>query len=90
MYSYIFSGTINGIVQTCGYLLMFTVIKIYPTMVSILGIQNVWTIFTFICMLGVLFCSFILPETKGVPLDVILSNFESSSKKKSITANLSL
>lgn len=69
---------------------MFTVIKIYPMMVSILGVQNVWTIFTFICMLGVLFCSFILPETKGVSLDAILSYFESRSKKETTTTNLSL
>lgn len=71
----------NGVVQTCGYILMFMVIKIYPMMISILGIQFVWTIFLIICILGALFSIFILPETKGVPLDVILTYFEPQVKK---------
>ncbi|VVC29775.1 Hypothetical protein CINCED_3A008222 [Cinara cedri] len=79
-------GTMNGIVQTGGFVLMFSVIKIYPLMVSILGIQNIWTIFTFICILSAVFCLFILPETKGVPLDVILTYFE--PHKKAIKINL--
>lgn len=70
----------NGVVQTCGYMFMFAVIKIYPMMVSILGIQEIWTIFTIMCMISVLFCSFILPETKGVTLDVILTYFEPQKK----------
>lgn len=65
---------------------MFVVIKIYPMMVSLLGIQNVWLIFTSVCILSSLFCIFILPETKGVPLDVILTYFEPHNKPKEITS----
>lgn len=73
----------NGVVQTCGYLFMFAVIKIYPLMVSSLGIIDVWTLCTYCCVLSTLFCLFILPETKGVPLDVILTYFEPHKKTTS-------
>lgn len=75
----------NGIVQTIGYLIMFTIIKIYPMMVNSFGIQDVWFLFTIICLLSGLFCLFILPETKGIPLDVILSYFETKNKITNIT-----
>lgn len=77
----------NGVVQTCGYILMFIVIKIYPMMISILGIQHVWTLFLIICVLGALFSLFILPETKGVPLDIILTYFEPKVKKSKINSH---
>lgn len=76
----------TGVVQTCGFILMFGIIKIYPMMVTILGIQDVWTIFTFICILSSLFCIFILPETKGVPLDIILTYFEPHKKPTTVTS----
>lgn len=76
----------NGIVQTGGYLLMFSIIKIYPLMVFVLGIQNTWTIFTCITIFSTLFCLFIIPETKGVPLDVILTYYE--PRKKATKINL--
>lgn len=79
----------NGIVQTYAFILMFTVTKIHPIMVTTLGVEYVWCIYTLFCVLSVLFSLFILPETQGVPLDVILSNFESRSKKKTTTLNLS-
>lgn len=81
-FKFLFLGTMNGVVQTCGYMFMFAVIKIYPMMVSILGILEIWTIFTIMCMISVFFCSFILPETKGVTLDVILTYFEPQKKNK--------
>lgn len=70
----------NGVVRTCGFLIMFIVIKIYPMMVSSLGIQCVWSIFSVVCILSMLFCIFILPETQGIPLDVILTYFQPHKK----------
>lgn len=76
----------SGIVQTCGYELMFFVLKIYPTLISIFGIEIVWSVFTGFCVASALFGAFIMPETKGKSLDEILKSFE--SHKKSIKNNL--
>lgn len=78
-------GTMNGVVQSCGYFLMFVIIKLYPMMISTIGLQEVWLVFTFMCVLSTLFCFYLLPETKGVSLDVILSYFESHDKTSKIT-----
>lgn len=45
-----------GVVQTCGYISMLTIIKMYPLMVSILRVENVWTIFNSFTVLSVSFC----------------------------------
>lgn len=70
----------NGIVQTFGFLMMFAIIKMYPTMVLNFGIECVWSVFTVICVVSVFFCAFILPETKGMPLQDILATFEAKEK----------
>ncbi|VVC36029.1 Major facilitator superfamily domain,Major facilitator, sugar transporter-like [Cinara cedri] len=79
------SGTMNGVVQTISFIMMFAVTKLYPSMVMHLGVENVWLIFTIVAILGVLFSIFIMPETKGVPLKDILAKFESPKK---ITQNV--
>lgn len=86
-YVFFFLGTMNGIVQTCQFILMFTVLKIYPMMVSILGIEVIWSIFTIVCVLTIFFSIFIVPETKGISLDDILESFK--SHKKTVENNLS-
>ncbi|XP_015373989.1 PREDICTED: facilitated trehalose transporter Tret1-like isoform X2 [Diuraphis noxia] len=75
------AGTMNGYVQTFGYILWFLVVKMYPLLVLQFGIICIWSIFTIFCGLNVLFAIFIMPETKGKSLDEILSNFESENKR---------
>lgn len=77
----------NGVVQTFGYVIMFVVLKFYPSMMTNFGIEIVWSIFTAFCILSVLFGAFILPETNGKSLNEILSYFE--SRKKVIKNNIS-
>nr|BAH72303.1 ACYPI008900 [Acyrthosiphon pisum] len=79
-------GVMTGIVQVCGYELMFLVIKVYPTFVSKFGVECAWTIFTIFCFASALYGAFIMPETKGKSLNEILSSFE--SRKKSTKNNL--
>ncbi|XP_050432883.1 facilitated trehalose transporter Tret1-like [Adelges cooleyi] len=69
-------GTMSGLLYSVGYELMFVAIKIYPAMVSALGIEWVWTIFNGFCITIVLFGAFVLPETTGKSLDQILEKFE--------------
>lgn len=75
-----FLGTMNGVIQIISFIMMFTVTKLYPSMVIYFGIENVWLIFTIVCMLGVLFSVYVMPETKGIPLKDILERFESPKK----------
>lgn len=79
-------GTMNGIVQTFGYELMFLVIKVYPSFVSTFGIECIWTGFASGCLLCALYGAFIMPETKGKTIDDILKSFE--ARQKSIKNNL--
>lgn len=70
----------NGVVQSSAYLMMFVVTKLYPSMTLHFGIESVWFLFTIICLIGVLFSIYILPETKGIPLNEILAKFEKPKK----------
>jgi len=78
------SGVMNGVVQTCGYVLWFVICKIYPSLISNLGLEIVWSIFAFFCILSVLFAIFIMPETKGKTLDEVLLYFEPKKEIKKI------
>ncbi|XP_060859337.1 facilitated trehalose transporter Tret1-like [Metopolophium dirhodum] len=73
-------GVMNGVVQTCGYVIWFMICKIYPSLILNLGVEIIWSIFAFFCILNVLFAIFIMPETKGKSLDEILLYFESQEK----------
>ncbi|KAL4105321.1 hypothetical protein QTP88_020569 [Uroleucon formosanum] len=77
-------GAMNGVVQTCGYVMWFLICKIYPSLILNLGVEVVWSIFAFFCILNVLFAIFIMPETKGKPLDEILLYFKPQEKIKKI------
>lgn len=81
-----FTGTLNGVVQTWGYVAMFMVIKVYPSIVSYYGVEIIWSIFAVSCLINTLFGVFIMPETKGKTLDDILSSFK--KQKKNSTNNL--
>lgn len=77
----------NGVMQTIAFLMMFAVLKLYPLLVLHFGIENVWIVYTIICVIGVLFSIYILPETKGIPIDEILKRFESPKKISQITSS---
>lgn len=81
-----FSGTMSGIVQVCCYELMFVVIKVYPSLVSRFGIEDVWSVFAVFCLASALYGAFIMPETRGKSLNEILSEFE--TPQKSIKSSL--
>ncbi|XP_022169564.1 facilitated trehalose transporter Tret1-like [Myzus persicae] len=77
-------GVMNGVVQTCGYIMWFMICKVYPSLISNLGVEIVWSIFAFFCILNVLFAIFIMPETKGKTLDEVLLYFEPEKRVKKV------
>ncbi|XP_025405802.1 facilitated trehalose transporter Tret1-like [Sipha flava] len=73
-------GTMNGVLYSCGYELMFAAIKIYPWLVATFGILTVWTACAVSCFVTALFGAFVLPETTGKSLNEIVDGFKSSGK----------
>lgn len=58
-------GKLGGLVVALAYILMFGVVKIYPSAMEVLGIQTMFYIFATASFTGVLFSYFFLPETLG-------------------------
>ncbi|XP_053693390.1 facilitated trehalose transporter Tret1-2 homolog isoform X2 [Sabethes cyaneus] len=68
-------GFVAGLTIFVGYTMSFIIIKVYPSMVHILGSENVFLFFGIISVIGIGFVYFFLPETKGRTLDEIESYF---------------
>ncbi|XP_067631199.1 facilitated trehalose transporter Tret1-2 homolog [Eurosta solidaginis] len=58
-------GSSNGFSLSLGLLFSFSVVKLYPTVESLIGTANCFAFFGVISLLGVAFIYFIVPETKG-------------------------
>lgn len=71
-----------GVVQSCGYILWFITCKIYPSSVLTFGVEIVWSIFVFFCVLSILFSIYIMPETRGKTLDEISSSMNKQENYK--------
>lgn len=69
-------GTMNGVLYSCGYELMFAAIKSYPLLVATFGVRPVWTAFAGSCFVTAAFGAFVLPETTGKTLEEITAGFE--------------
>lgn len=75
-------GTMNGVLHSCGYELMFSAIKVYPWLVGTFGIRAVWTTCAGFCFATALFGVYLLPETTGKTLDEITDGFRAQKKAK--------
>lgn len=69
-------GFATGLTICMCYLMCFIVVKLYPTMIIIMGCSNVMLFFGLVSILGVLYVHFILPETKGKSLEEIEDYFK--------------
>lgn len=58
-------GKLGGLIVAMAYVLMFGVVKIYPSAIEVLGVQSMFYIFATASFLGVMFSYFFLPETLG-------------------------
>ncbi|XP_055546945.1 facilitated trehalose transporter Tret1-2 homolog [Wyeomyia smithii] len=74
-------GFVAGLTIFVGYTMSFIIIKVYPSMVHVLGSENVFLFFGIISVIGIGFVYFFLPETKGRTLDEIETYFRGKQSK---------
>ncbi|KAM7346242.1 facilitated trehalose transporter Tret1 isoform 1-T3 [Cochliomyia hominivorax] len=58
-------GSASGFSVSCGLLISFAVIKLYPAMETAMGTANLFAFYGFISLVAVPFIFFLIPETKG-------------------------
>lgn len=69
-------GLTAGITVCFAYLMSFTVIKLYPSMLSAMGNGMIFIFYGLVSLLGTIFVHFVLPETKGKTLQEIENLFK--------------
>lgn len=69
-------GLTAGITVCFAYLMSFVVIKLYPSMLSLMGNGMIFLFYGTISLLGTVFVFVILPETKGKSLQEIENLFK--------------
>uniref|UniRef100_A0A182VMP5 Major facilitator superfamily (MFS) profile domain-containing protein n=1 Tax=Anopheles merus TaxID=30066 RepID=A0A182VMP5_ANOME len=72
-------GPASGVTVFFTYLMSFCTIKLYPSMVELLGSANVFLIYGAVSLLGVLYVIYVVPETKGKSLQEIEDYFRGMS-----------
>uniref|UniRef100_A0A182NAM9 Major facilitator superfamily (MFS) profile domain-containing protein n=1 Tax=Anopheles dirus TaxID=7168 RepID=A0A182NAM9_9DIPT len=72
-------GPASGVTVFFTYLMSFFTIKLYPTMVDLIGSANVFIIYGVVSLLGVLYVIYFVPETKGKSLQEIEDYFRGMS-----------
>ncbi|XP_031772828.1 facilitated trehalose transporter Tret1-2 homolog isoform X2 [Apis florea] len=73
---------LTGLTTCINYIFSSITVKIYPDMEAGMGRQGVFVFFTVMSLLGTLFVTFFLPETKGKTLREIEDMFSKKKKKK--------
>ncbi|XP_014253816.1 facilitated trehalose transporter Tret1-like [Cimex lectularius] len=76
-------GVASGLTTCITYLVSFVAVKLYPTMLTVLGKHGVFFFYGSMAFLGTIFVIFYLPETQGKTLAEIEKYFAGTKKKKS-------
>ncbi|GBP61945.1 Facilitated trehalose transporter Tret1 [Eumeta japonica] len=69
------------IVLEWAWLCNFLILSMFNPLVSYLGLGPVFYIFSGVCVATTAFCFFFQPETKGLPVDVVQTLFESKKSR---------
>uniref|UniRef100_A0A182JLB1 Major facilitator superfamily (MFS) profile domain-containing protein n=1 Tax=Anopheles atroparvus TaxID=41427 RepID=A0A182JLB1_ANOAO len=77
-------GFASGLTIFFGYTMSFIILKIYPTMVAVLGSEHVFLFFGVVSLIGIAFVYFFLPETKGRTLHDIEEYFRGSKSADAV------
>ncbi|KAI8127575.1 Facilitated trehalose transporter Tret1 [Lucilia cuprina] len=82
-------GSASGFSVSCGLLISFAVIKLYPAMESAMGTANLFAFYGVVSLVAVPFIFFLIPETKGRTLLEIEEYFKTGRMTTSSEINLS-
>lgn len=63
-----------AIAAFCSNLSLFGILKVFPILLEMIGLHGCMAIFGICSMMGVVFVSFVLKETRGISLDDVGSN----------------
>ncbi|KAG8039538.1 hypothetical protein G9C98_008181 [Cotesia typhae] len=88
LYPLQYRSTAGGLTTAIAQVMTFAAIKFYPHMNSLIGFEATLYIFTVAALVGALFASFILPETKGKSLEEIGKGFSSSNLQNSVNSGI--
>lgn len=69
-------GVTAGLTVCLAYFLSFIAIKVYPSMLLIMGNEFIFLFYGLVSLLGTVFVYYILPETKGKSLQEIENLFK--------------
>ncbi|KAH7416547.1 hypothetical protein KP509_14G096100 [Ceratopteris richardii] len=75
-------GVCTSICQAAMWLTNILVTELFPILDTTLGIANTFAIFAIFCFITLVFVYFRVPETKGLPLEVIVEFFAVSATEK--------
>ncbi|KAH7424174.1 hypothetical protein KP509_12G094000 [Ceratopteris richardii] len=75
-------GICVTICQAAMWIARVLVTEFFPVLDSALGIASTFAIFAVVCIITLLFVYFIVPETKGLPLEIITELFALSAAEK--------
>ena len=64
-------GTASAVTAAVGWLLAFTVTKVFQNMLDLLGSPVTFWVFAVMCVFGTIFTAMLVPETKGKDLGEI-------------------
>lgn len=81
-------GSASGFSVSCGLLISFAVIKLYPAMEAAMGTANLFAFYGLVSLIAVPFIFFLVPETKGRTLLEIEEYFRTGRMTPPAEVNL--
>lgn len=79
-----YRGFASGLAISAVYIVSFGIVKLYPSMVQVMGTVNVLLFYGMVSFISCFFVYFFLPETKGKTLDQIEEIFRRKNSKTSL------
>lgn len=90
LYPLRFRGPLGGITTSIVQMLTFAIIKMYPSLHDVVGIESTIWIFAAASILGAIFALTILPETRGRSLDEIERGFSKKTSESNSSTDVNV
>ena len=74
-----------GLLGVLDNISLFVAVKTVPALVSGLGIHGAFLLYSCCCLVNIVICFFVMPETKGLTLEEIEDSYKKRERKVSLT-----